>query len=71
MIKRAAPLLILMLLSGCSVVGVRSDYDQPRFETIDTTEDDADVRRYDGWIAVGTTISERDPGAVDRTSRVR
>src|SRR5687768_8349780 len=46
----------LVLLSGCSVVGIRSGYDQPSYTVLDRIEETVEIRRYESRVAAETTL---------------
>jgi len=45
-----------ILLSACSVVGIRSGTEQPRYSVVARLGDDLEIRRYDPRLAAETTL---------------
>ena len=50
------PSVSTMLLAGCSVFGIRSGYEQPRYEVVGHAGDDVEIRRYGPRLAAATTV---------------
>lgn len=59
MIRVLAALLPLYLV-GCSVVGIRSDIEQPPYEVVASLSDHIEIRQYAQRIAVEATITADD-----------
>ncbi|MEO1093164.1 MAG: heme-binding protein [Pseudomonadota bacterium] len=57
-----------VLLAGCSVVGVRSGTEQPRFDVVQRLGDDVEIRRYGGLVAAETVVP---PGPDARNAAFR
>jgi hypothetical protein len=55
-VKTAIFLLMSVLVSACSVFGVRSGYEQASYEVIERLSDRAEVRRYPPLVAAEATI---------------
>jgi hypothetical protein len=49
-----------VVLSGCSVFGIRSGYEQPAYEVVDRVAGGIEVRRYGPRLAAETTVEEAD-----------
>ena len=51
-----ASLAAILLLAGCSLVGIRSGYEQPAYDVLETVDD---RRRYDDRVAslIGPDLS--------------
>jgi SOUL heme-binding protein len=49
-----------MVLSGCSVFGVRSGYDEPRYEVVGRIDEAIEIRRYALRLAAETVVSGAD-----------
>ncbi len=62
-----SPLLLSLLLTGCSVVGIRSDTEQPNYVVVEQLDDDVEVRRY-GPRVYAETVVEDDAGAEESRS---
>lgn len=43
-----------VLLAGCSLVGIRSGYEQPTYEVLETIDGQVEIRRYPGRLAAET-----------------
>jgi hypothetical protein len=56
MSRSLASIAGLVLLSGCSVVGIRSGYDQPSYTVLDSIEETVEIRRYESRVAAETTV---------------
>lgn len=50
----------LVLLTGCSVVGIRSGYEQPAYTVIGKIREKVEIRRYDSRLAAETTVEASD-----------
>jgi len=61
--KSAFRSLWVLVLSGCSFVGIRSGYDQPRYEVVDRVDPGVEVRRYGPRLAAETTVAAADAEA--------
>ena len=53
-------MLCAVLVSGCSVFGIRSGYEQPRYQLVDQVGDSIEVRRYDPRVAAEVRVASRD-----------
>lgn len=53
--------LLPLYLAGCSVVGIRSDIEQPPYEVVASLSDDIEIRQYAERIAVEATVTADDP----------
>lgn len=49
-----------LMLTGCSVVGIRSGYDEPAYTVADRIEDGIELRSYRSKLAAETTIDVED-----------
>ena len=66
MLHRAiATVAAALMLAGCSVVGIRSGYEQPDFTVVDRIADDVEIRSYPSRLAAEATVDAAD----DRSSR--
>lgn len=61
--KSAFGSLWVLALSGCSFVGIRSGYEQPRYEVMDRVVPGVEVRRYGPRLAAETTVEAADAEA--------
>jgi len=52
-----------MVLAGCSLVGIRSGYEQPRYEVVDHAVGGVEIRRYGPRLAADTTVEAADAKA--------
>jgi len=52
--------LLSLTLAGCSVIGVRSGYEQPEYEVIDRIGDNVEIRRYAPRVAAGLEVEAAD-----------
>jgi hypothetical protein len=50
-----------VLLSGCSVVGVRSGYEQPAYTVVARVGENVEIRRYASRVAAEATVSASGP----------
>jgi len=53
---RLATIATSTLLTGCSLFGVRSGYEQPPYTVVETLRDDVEVRRYEDRLAAEATV---------------
>lgn len=51
------------ILAGCSVVGIRSGYEEPAFSVVDRVDGDVEIRNYGPRLAASTTVEENDEQA--------
>jgi hypothetical protein len=51
-----ASVVAVVLVSGCSIFGVRSGYEQPPYTVLERIEDRVEVRRYERRVAIETTV---------------
>lgn len=57
MLRAVASLLAaVVLLSGCSVIGIRSGYEQPPYTVLERIGDTVEVRRYDSRLAAEASV---------------
>ena len=56
MLRAVASLAAVVLLSGCSVIGIRSGYEQPPSTVLERIGDTVEVRRYDSRLAAEATV---------------
>ncbi len=59
-----------VVLSGCSVFGIRSEYEQPRYTVAETLGDSIEVRRYDQRTAAEAVV-EADDAMAGRNAAFR
>ena len=57
------PSLSSVFLAGCSVFGIRSGYEQPRYDVVATLAADVEVRRYGPRLAAETVVAGDDEEA--------
>ena len=55
-----AALLLPLALAACSLFGVRDGYEQPRYEVVETLEQDVEIRRYAPRLAAEATVETDD-----------
>lgn len=55
--------LWVLMLSGCSLVGIRSGYEQPAYEAVDRFDPGVEIRRYGPRLAAETTVEAADAEA--------
>lgn len=60
----------LALLSGCSVVGIRSGTEQPDYALLAKPADDIEIRRYENRVAAEVTLAGPADAMRDRAFRV-
>ena len=56
MLRAVASLAAVVLLSGCSVIGIRSGYEQPSSTVLERIGETVEVRRYDSRLAAEATV---------------
>ena len=56
MFRAVASLAAVVLLSGCSVIGIRSGYEQPPYTVLERIGDTVEVRRYDSRLAAEASV---------------
>jgi hypothetical protein len=56
MLRAVPSLAAVVLLSGCSVIGIRSGYEQPPYTVLERIGDTIEVRRYDSRLAAEATV---------------
>lgn len=56
MLRAVASLAAVVLLSGCSVIGIRSGYEQPPYTVLERIGDTVEVRRYDSRLAAEASV---------------
>jgi len=63
--RRIVPaLFISILLSGCSLFGIRTGYEQPDYKIVERLSDGIEVRRYSGSVAAEALVEAKDRQAV-------
>lgn len=65
MVQAATLALGAAFLTGCSVFGIRSGYEQPPYEVVSPVADDIEVRRYGARTAAQVVLDGADPEATD------
>ena len=60
MYRTLASVTALMLLAGCSVVGIRSGYDGARYEVVERIGETVEIRRYTPRLAAETSVAADD-----------
>jgi hypothetical protein len=63
MLRSLAAVAGLVLLSGCSVVGIRSGYEQPAYTVLERIGETVEVRRYCSRFAAEATVKAGDAEA--------
>lgn len=63
MLRALASVAGLVLLSGCSLVGIRSGYEQPAYTVLERIGETVEIRRYDSRLAAETTVEASDAEA--------
>jgi hypothetical protein len=56
MFRAAASLAAVVLLSGCSVFGIRSGYEQPAYTVVEQIEQTVEIRDYGSRLAAEATV---------------
>lgn len=56
------------LLAGCSIVGVRTGTEQPKYDIVERLEDGVEVRRYGDRLAAEVTVSRGRRGANENSA---
>lgn len=59
MIRTLSAMIGAAFVAGCSVVGIRSGYEQPAHEVVGTIGDDIEIRRYAERLAAEITVDTR------------
>jgi hypothetical protein len=54
--------LLPLYLTGCSMVGIQGDIEQPPYEVVSTLSDNIEIRQYAERIAVETMVTSDDSG---------
>jgi hypothetical protein len=62
-VTRILASLSAAVLAGCSVFGIRSGYEQPRYEVVERLSDDVEIRRYGAQLVAETVVEAEDPEA--------
>lgn len=52
-----------LMLAGCSVVGIRSGYEEPDYSVVERLDDEVEIRRYADRLAAETSVEAADDGA--------
>lgn len=52
-----------LMLTGCSIVGIRSGYEEPAFSVVDRIGEDVEIRSYGPRLAASTTVEQNDENA--------
>jgi hypothetical protein len=60
MLQSLVILVCVSLLAGCSLIGVRSGYEQPSYVLVETLSDQISIRRSKPLLAVETTVNMPD-----------
>ncbi len=63
MLRALASVAGLVLLSGCSVFGVRSGYEQPAYTVLERIGETVEIRRYGPRLAAEATVEAGNPEA--------
>ncbi len=58
--RTLASVAALMLLAGCSVVGIRSGYEGARYEVVENIGESVEIRRYETRLAAETVVAASD-----------
>ena len=58
---KAVIMIFSFALSGCSVVGIRDAYEQPRYTMVETIGEEVEIRRYSSRLAAKVTVKGSDP----------
>jgi len=61
MMRQILPVLGTAILAACSVVGIRSGYEQPEYALIERLGEDVEVRRYEPRVAAEAVVEAKDP----------
>lgn len=56
MLRALASVAAVVLVSGCSVFGIRSGYEQPPYTVLERVEETVEVRRYNSRLAAEVTV---------------
>ena len=60
MIRLSLILLATSLLSGCSLFGIRDNYEHTAYVVVDNLTDKVEIRRYERRLAVETTVNTKE-----------
>ncbi|MEM9440090.1 MAG: heme-binding protein [Pseudomonadota bacterium] len=52
-----------LILAGCSVVGIRTGYEEPSYSVVDRIGDDLEIRTYAPRLAASATVDETEENA--------
>ena len=63
MLRSLSSAAAAIVLTGCSVFGIRDGYEQPTYEVVDQVGDDVEVRRYAPRLAASVAVSAADESA--------
>lgn len=63
MYPAVASFAVALMLAGCSVVGIRSGYEEPAYSVVDRISGDVEIRNYAPRLAISTTVEENDEKA--------
>ena len=56
MLRALASVAAVVLVSGCSVFGIRSGYEQPPYTVLERIEETVEIRRYSSRLAAEATV---------------
>jgi hypothetical protein len=62
MLRALASVAALALFSGCSLIGIRSGYEQPAYTVVERIGERVEIRRYGSRLAAETTVAASDAG---------
>jgi hypothetical protein len=62
MLRALAFVAALALFSGCSLIGIRSGYEQPAYTVVERIGERVEIRRYGSRLAAETTVAASDAG---------
>ena len=60
MLRALASVAAVVLVSGCSVFGIRSGYEQPPYTVLERVEETVEIRRYNSRLAAEVTVEAGD-----------
>ena len=62
MLRSLAFVAALALFSGCSLIGIKSGYEQPAYTVVERIGERVEIRRYASRLAAETTVAASDAG---------